>query len=236
MLRRNQYKIWDYLNHISNDFFHKNYMATAFERYPEICIQIIDNFYEENNIKINRFLGYLLDRSVVGCIIGKRGSGKTMLMFWIAEVMFRMGKTICFVNFQDDDLEILPEWLGYELYEHISECPENSFIFFDEYMTKDKEWNSKENKQNTKELVVTRHKNKSVIYTSQSVAGFPIDIMRLSDFVLYKEFSLKQLEADRREFLNHIELFIPKQVDEVLFESNEFFSFFCNPLPLWVKK
>lgn len=238
MLERNRSKVFDYIMRLNDTLNWEviNAIAEEMDNNPQIAFQLVEDYFEDNDFKIQRVLDYLLAGSVIGCIVGMRGSGKTRLMYWLAEEMNKAGKIICFVNFQEDDLTELPDWLVYEIHERISDCPNNSFIFFDEYMTKNKEWNSDENKANTKEMAIARHKNKSVIYTSQSIAGFPIDIIRLSDIMFYKKFSLRQLEADRREFLAHIEHFIPQHITEVLFESNEFYSFFHNPLPSWEQK
>ena len=231
MLRRNQGKVYRYINTRSPDWYFKNSLAERMDDFPEISMQIVEDYYLDNHLKFYRFLDYLAHKSLIGFLVGARGSGKTRTMLTIAERMKSTGKNICFVNFQPDDKDI-PEGLG-EFYETVGDCPENSFIFFDEYMTKNKEWNSKENKDNTSEMVVARHKGKSIIYCSQSIAGFPIDIMRLSDVGIYKPFSLKQLTADRQEYFRHLELFIPQKKEQVLFESNEFCSFFEIPLPSW---
>ena len=233
MLRKNQFRIWSYLNKVTDDWYYKNNLATWFDIYPEISLQIIEDYFKPNNKKLNKFIGYMLSKSLIGFIVGMRGSGKTRLLYFLAEILQQEGKIICFVNFQEDDLEGLPKSFPYLQKENVQDCPQNSVIFFDEYATINKEWNSKENKENTSEMAVARHKNKSVIYCAQTMSSFPIDILRFSDFGLYKKFSLKQLSSDRQEFLNHIENFIPTQIEEVLFESNEFFSFFSNPLPSW---
>jgi hypothetical protein len=207
-------------------------MLSLMETCPQIVAQVINNTLLPNKQRIQILKNVIFNRSTVGLLTGGRGSGKTRTMLWLAEKAHSIGLILCFVNFESDDKEI-PQHLNPQFYDSVENCPPNSMIFVDEYGTKNKEWNSQENRDNTKVMVTSRHKNQWIIYSSQNFHHFPKDIRLLVDWQIIKKQSFTALSEEKDDMQTDVEIFMPTKPEEAYFKSDEIHMILQTPLPTW---
>jgi len=235
MLYRNL--CYRYVNRITNDSIQRLLLLEKLDRYalnysPTSVLDYIKAFFEDNDLKIERFIDYIL-KSLIFTLIGKRRGGKTALMLWIAEVMHNLGYNIFAYNISGEDL---PDWvtiLKFDKDEPYKGVSNKSLTLHDEmHFDIDKNaFNSKENNAVRDWISTTGHRKQSVIYGDQLLSNIPIDLIRYSDVKLIKPFALTQMATDRQELFEHLSLFIPIKREDVLVQTDKEVIPFSNPLP-----
>jgi hypothetical protein len=206
-------------------------MCSIFELIPKTATKVILSTRKNNRIKLNTMLDIIFNTSTIGVVYGGRGSGKTVFMQYLAEQAYNRGMNVCLVNFMPDDLEDFPKEFNVKIYDSVSECPHNSFILHDEYGTKNKEWNSEENKDNTRAMVVSRHDGRSILYCSQNWHHFPKDMRLLLDYEAIKKQSFTAMKETPDDNFLDVFCFEPKTKPQVYFKSDTFQALLQNPLP-----
>jgi len=126
--------------------------------------------------EIKRFSGTLaaFDKFIqkpgkIGIILGARGSGKSAL--------------------------------GMKVLDNINEVPNNSFLLVDESGVNfsSRSSMSNANKLLSELLLISRHKNISIIFITQNSANIEINTLRQADYLLLKKSSLLQLDFERKK-------------------------------------
>ncbi len=157
---------------------------------------------------LDDFKERLKKSSLIMLIIGKRGSGKTALGFKFLEILaggrraYYLGKAK------------LPWWI--KQVESIDMVRNNSIVLIDEAALaySSRESMSKSNKFISKLMAVARHKGLTLIIATQNSAMLDLNILRLSDTLLFKELSLLQSRFERKSLADLFKK-VDKQFDKI---------------------
>ncbi len=140
------------------------------------------------------FHSKLLDSSLVILITGKRGSGKTALGMKMLEIFAHARKKCYAIGFSKG----LPRFI--KSVRSVEDVPNNSVLLIDEaailFFARDAM--SKINKMISKIMAIARHKGLLLILVSQSSALLELNVLRLSDTLIFKEPSLMQAKFERK--------------------------------------
>ena len=178
--------------------------------------------------------------SQIGIILGARGTGKSALGIKLLENIYAKKKSKCFaMGFRKEDL---PSWI--EPVEDIQQIKPDSYVLIDEggILFSSRKSMTNANKILSDLILISRHKNLTILFVSQNSANLEINAIRQADLLALKPNSLLQKDFERKK--------IKEIYDEVgsLFEkykedkgltyiySNEFKGFISNPLPSFWNK
>jgi replicative DNA helicase len=131
----------------------------------------------------------------IGIILGGRGNGKSALGMKILEnIKAKTNKKVSAWGFNES---LLPQWI--KPINHIDEIENDSFVLIDESGISFSSRNSMSelNKLLTELILITRHKNISIIFITQNSSNIEINILRQADYILLKPHSLLQLNFER---------------------------------------
>lgn len=145
---------------------------------------------------IGDFENFLKQYGKIGIILGARGSGKSALGIRILENINSIGKKVYALGFRKDRL---PKWIV--SVEDIKEIPNNSFLLADEAGIEFSSRSSMSslNKLLSDLLLISRHKNISIIFITQNSSNIEINTLRQADYLLLKPSSLLQLDFERKK-------------------------------------
>ena len=135
-------------------------------------------------------------KSLIGLILGSRGSGKSALGMRILEnVVAKTGRHAYCMGFRREDL---PGWIG--PVESLDEVKNNSFLLVDEGGIKfsSRSAMSSANKLLSELLLISRHKDLNVLFITQNSSNIEVNAIRQSDYLLLKTPSLLQLDFERK--------------------------------------
>src|SRR3989344_4838595 len=157
--------------------------------------------------EIKRFSGTLaaFDKFIqkpgkIGIILGARGSGKSALGMKVLENIESKSNREEYSSFAlGFNPKKTPEWLG--VVDNINEVPNNSFLLVDESGVNfsSRSSMSNANKLLSELLLISRHKNISIIFITQNSANIEINTLRQADYLLLKKSSLLQLDFERKK-------------------------------------
>lgn len=134
--------------------------------------------------------------SMIGIIVGARGSGKTAVALSMLENL-KGGKNKFFaMGFQSKDL---PDWI--QTIEKVEDIENDSFVVIDEggILFSSRESMSGPNKLLSELLFIARHKNLTIFFISQNSSNIEINTIRQADFILLKKSSLLQKDFERKK-------------------------------------
>lgn len=137
-------------------------------------------------------------KSSIGIILGARGSGKSALGMRILEnVANKTGRKVYAIGF---DRLTLPKWLNAVPAEQINAVPNGSFLLVDEggISFSSRSSMSDANKLLSSLLLISRHKDLSVLFISQNSSNLEINAIRQTDYLLLKPPSLLQKDFERK--------------------------------------
>jgi len=203
------------------------------------------SYKQFNEVKIiegelKSFEDALNSNGKVGIILGGRGNGKSALGMRILEnIKAKTNKKVSAWGF---DEELLPKWIKH--ISHINEIENNSIVLIDESGISFSSRNSMSelNKLLTELILITRHKNLSIIFITQNSSNIEINILRQADYLLLKPHSLLQLDFERKiikDIYGKVESEYKKSKDKSLtyVYSADFKGFVKNTLPsFWTEK
>ena len=174
-------------------------------------------------------------KSLIGLILGSRGSGKSVLgMRMLENVVAKTGMKSYCMGF---DRRRLPKWI--EPVDSLDEVQNNSFLLVDEGGV---EFSSRNSMSNANKLLstllfISRHKDINVLFISQNSANIEVNAIRQSDYLLLKQPSLLQLDFERkaiRDIYGRVKDKFKKHSGEkglVYVYSDQFRGFAANSLP-----
>jgi len=173
--------------------------------------------------------------SKIGIILGARGSGKTAFGIKFLENLYAKTKKRCYtMGFNKEDM---PAWI--HVIEDIQQIRNNSFILIDEggVLFSSRDAMTRANKVLSDLMLISRHKNLSILFISQNSSNLDIDILRQADYLVFKQSSLLQLDFERKKIK---ELYTSVQQDFEKYKdvkgvsyiySDLFRGFVSNPIP-----
>jgi hypothetical protein len=173
--------------------------------------------------------------SVIGILLGSRGSGKSAIGIKVLENMYTGHNKQCYaIGFREEEM---PSWIN--VVENIEDIKNDSFVLIDEggILFNSRNSMSDANKMLTELLLIARHKNLSILFISQNSSNLEINILRQADFLILKPSSLLQSNFERKiiqkMYNDAAEDFKTYQNDKGLayIYSDDFNGFISNPLP-----
>jgi len=173
--------------------------------------------------------------SVIGVILGARGSGKTAFgVKYLENVHAKYNKKCYAIGFRKEEM---PDWIAGV--ENIEEIGNNAFVLIDEggILFSSRNSMSNANKLLSELILVARHKNLSILFISQNSSNLDINILRQADFLILKPSSLLQHNFERKIIQNiykeaqpHFEEFGNEKGLTHIY-SGDFKGYVANPLP-----
>lgn len=202
-----------------------------------------DDFTELNSESgsYKDFKRKLTKGSLIILILGKRGSGKTVLGMRLLELVRNDTKKKCYVMGYEKTK--LPMWIKKS--KDIESIPNNSVALIDEgaIVFSSRESMKKPNKALGNIMAIARHKNLTLILITQNSAMVDVNVLRLADSLLLKEPSLLQSKFERKGLKEIYEKVIPefegKENKKKLFYiyDDDFMGLMESPLPsFWNEK
>ena len=229
------YKIVDYLRdkNIENKVFIEKSKLPIYDDFK--LLETVKGDYEKFIKKV-----YTTDNKI-GVIIGARGTGKTAFGIKFLENMHSRYKKKCYaIGFNKNEM---PDWIN--VVTSPEEIGNDSIVLIDEggILFSSRKSMSTANKLLSELILVSRHKNMSILFISQNSSNLDINILRQADFLIFKKSSLLQKEFERKiiqKIYNEIEDKFDKleNIPGILYVySDEFCGFITNTLPsFWGNK
>ncbi len=177
--------------------------------------------------------------STIGIVLGARGSGKTAFGVRVLENVYAKTKrSVCAMGFAE---ESMPSWIN--IVKNVEEIPNDSFVLIDEGGIL---FNARDSMSNTNKLLsdlilISRHKNLSILFISQNSANLEINILRQADYLVLKKSALLQREFERKiiqKLYEQTSEEFERLKDKrglTYIHSSEFVGFISNDLPSFWK-
>jgi hypothetical protein len=144
------------------------------------------------------FEKYLMNsKSTIGIVLGARGSGKSAVgMRLLENVHAKTGRKVEAMGFLPQSL---PKWI--KCVNKIEEIENNSFVLVDEggILFSSRQSLSDANKILSELLLVSRHKDLSILFISQNSSNLDVNAIRQADYLLLRRSSLLQKDFERRK-------------------------------------
>ena len=178
--------------------------------------------------------------SQIGIVLGSRGSGKTAFGIKLLENVHAKSKKKCYaMGFKEEEM---PSWIN--IISQISEIENNSFILVDEggILFSSRKSMSSANKILSDLILISRHKNLSILFISQNSSNLEVNVLRQADFLVLKKSSLLQKEFERKIIQKFYEETFAgfKKFEDIpglsYIHSNSFKGFISNALPSFWKE
>lgn len=173
--------------------------------------------------------------SKIGIIVGARGTGKTAFGIKLLENIYAKKKRECYaMGFNADEM---PSWI--HVVEKTSEIPNNAFVLIDEggILFSSRKAMTNANKLLGDLLLISRHKNLSILFIAQNSSNLDVNIIRQADYLVLKPSALLQKNFERkiiREIYERIDDKFKEHKDLkgiTYLYSNQFEGFVSNELP-----
>jgi len=158
----------------------------------------------KTNINLNPDLIWLkriIHPSLV-LVLGKRGSGKSALAYYLVEI-HRYGLKAYVVGIPQSKQHLLPEWVG--VASSLEEVPFGAIVIVDEayLLYHARGSTTQESKEMAKLINLSRQKEQTIIFVSQESRSIDKNIASSANVIIFKEPEILQSEFERPE-LNHL--------------------------------
>lgn len=184
----------------------------------------------------------LSSKSMVGIILGARGSGKSALgMRLLENISAKTGRAVCAMGFEESSL---PAWIA--AVDGVESVPNGAFVLVDEggITFSSRSSMSSANKVLSSLLFVARHKDISALFIAQNSSNLEVNAMRQADCLLLRRPSLLQKDFERKIIADIYDAAqggfasLPQQGKHSTYVySDEFRGFVSNSLPsFWSDK
>lgn len=136
----------------------------------------------------------LVARSSIGIILGARGSGKTALGLRMLENV-AAARPCAAMGFKT---ESLPRWIT--PVDSVDDVPNGSCVLIDEggIAFSSRSSMSEANKLLSELMLISRHRDLSIIFISQNSSNLEVNVLRQADYLVLKPASLLQLDFERK--------------------------------------
>lgn len=164
-------------------------MPAIFESFSEV-----ESFYGKSaDFEKELYSG----KSLIGLVLGARGSGKTAVGVRILENI--RAKTSTQVYSMGLARDSVPAWV--KTVDNLDQVANHSFILVDEggIEFSSRSFMSNANKLLSELLLISRHRDISVLFITQNSANIDINTIRQVDYILLKTPSLLQLDFERKK-------------------------------------
>jgi hypothetical protein len=173
--------------------------------------------------------------SKIGIIVGARGSGKTAFGIKLLENVYAKKKRACYaIGFNPSTL---PSWIT--VVSAPDEIPNNAFVLIDEggILFSSRRAMSNPNKLLGDLLLISRHKNLSILFIAQNSSNLDVNIIRQADYLVLKPSALLQKNFERK-IIQEIYTSVEKEYESLkgtkgitYLYSDPFQGFVTNELP-----
>ncbi len=193
------------------------------------------------NGDFKKFEDKLKNKSMIGIILGARGTGKSAIgMKLLENIVAKTGKKAYAMGFNSNNL---PNWIN--SIKTVDEIGNDSVVLIDEtgisFGSRDSMSNA--NKLLSELLFIARHKDASILFISQNSSNIEINAIRQADFLILKPSSLLQKDFERKK-IKEIYSEVQKDFDELkekkgltYIYSDSYCGFVSNELPsFWNEK
>ncbi|MFH1276381.1 MAG: hypothetical protein ABIH82_04685 [Candidatus Woesearchaeota archaeon] len=139
----------------------------------------------------------MTNKSTIGIILGARGTGKTAIgMRLLENFAAKSDKYTYALGFKEEEL---PSWI--KVIKNIDEISNNSALLIDEggIEFSSRSSMSKANKLLSELLLISRHKDLSILFISQNSANLELNAIRQADYLILKPSSLLQKDFERKK-------------------------------------
>ncbi len=146
--------------------------------------------------ELKEFDKFMHEYGKIGIILGARGTGKSALGMRILENLKAKGKKVYAMGFRKDRL---PKWI--KPIDNFEEISNNSFLLLDEagIEISSRSSMSSINKLLSELLLISRHKDISIIFITQNSSNIEVNTLRQADYLFLKPSSLLQLDFERKK-------------------------------------
>ena len=174
-------------------------------------------------------------KSLIGMILGARGSGKTGFgMALLENIAAKTKKSVFALGFHPKDL---PLWIT--PIHDISEVENNAVVLVDEgaIQYSSRKSMTDANKVLSDLLFISRHRDLTILFIAQNSSTIEINTLRQADFLVLKPSSLLQKDFERKKIKDIYEEMAPffkKYADQTgltYIYSDWYRGFVSNPLP-----
>ena len=172
--------------------------------------------------------------SLIGIILGARGSGKSAIALSLIENLRGGGKNFFAMGFSKKEM---PDWI--KVIGDVNEIENDSYVIIDEggILFSARESMSTANKLLSELLFIARHKSLTIFFISQNSSSLEINTLRQADFLVLKRSSLLQKNFERKIIADIYEEYNdsfakhPGVKGLALIYSDSFVGFIDNDLP-----
>ncbi len=208
-------------------FFRNKYFSASKAKVSKI--KVLETIKGDYKVFLNNLMK---SDSLIGIVIGARGSGKTATTLKIAEDLKTSKKKVFAMGFSN-----LPNWI--KIVEEIDDIKNDSLVVIDEggILFSSRKSMSNSNKLLSDLLLIARHKNLTILFISQNSSNLDINTLRQADFLILKRSSLLQKSFERKIIAKTYEDYSDKfkaykdNKGASLIYSDEFIGFIENGLP-----
>lgn len=189
----------------------------------------------------DEFFDYLkTNDSFIAIVIGARGFGKTAVSLSFVEALRGFKENYFAMGFSND---ALPEWIY--LVDSVAKIKNDSLVLIDEggILFSSRDSMSDANKVLSDLLMISRHKNISIVFISQNSSNLEVNTLRQADILILKKHSLLQKNFERKiiaklynEYESYFEKYKKNKGASLIF-SDQFVGFLNVGLPsFWSNK
>jgi ABC-type dipeptide/oligopeptide/nickel transport system ATPase component len=183
-----------------------------------------------NMEKINKIVNRLLNHNCILGIVGKRGSGKTYLCYYLAYQLHLRGEEIWVLGPPVD----VPPFVKQTTLD-IDKIPSNTTTIITEAGLRFFSRTAMRIDQIDvmRKLPVIRHSARSFIFETQNLSLQDVNFLRNLDSLIFKSFSLLQSETEKIKIHHDFKQFMPSRVDQCLYVDENGILCFHVPLESW---
>ena len=151
---------------------------------------------KEESGDVERWEKNLSGKSKIGIILGARGSGKSAFGIKLLEnIHAKTGRKCYAIGFKEDEM---PSFV--DVVEKIDEIENDALVLIDEggVLFSSRRAMTTANKMLSDLILISRHKNLTILFISQNSSNLDVNIIRQADFLVLKRSSLLQSEFERK--------------------------------------
>ena len=180
--------------------------------------------------KINKIVNRLLHHNCILGVVGKRGSGKTYLCYYLAYQLHLRGEEVWVLGPPVD----VPPFVKQTTLD-IDKIPSNTTTIITEAGLRFFSRTAMRIDQIDvmRKLPVIRHSARSFIFETQNLSLQDVNFLRNLDCLVFKSFSLLQSDTEKIKIHDDFKQFMPSRIDQCLYIDENGILCFHVPLESW---